>query len=225
MKLFKTFLIVTSLFLSSISVLSFANNLSVRNLFGAHIEVGLGERNFTPSADPEVANVLELQKALKNQLSFPLIDQLDVATNEVARSVVLVNYLTASHKLLQITQTAIESESALAESYQTLGKTCEEPIAGLNKEFTTAVQNYEYEGAHALSLQIAKLRACVAENAVYYKEHLLYSDGLKSLQIALQKRVEYVETHQDNIVRYYDLLKPQLLKELYTISQTLEGNF
>ncbi|MDR2541630.1 MAG: hypothetical protein LBD11_07980 [Candidatus Peribacteria bacterium] len=206
-------------------MLSFANNLSVRNLFGTHIDIGLGVTLSSTNVDQEVANVLALQKVLKNQLSFPLIDQLDVATNETARNVVLVNYLTVSQKLLQTSQTAIESELALAESFQTLGKTCEEPIVGLNKDFTIAVQEYDYDLAHSLSQQIAKLRACVAENVVYYKEHLLYRDGIKSLQIILQKRVDYVESNQDKIVRYYDILKPQLLKELYSISQTLEGNF
>ncbi|MDR0607966.1 MAG: hypothetical protein LBG52_06605 [Candidatus Peribacteria bacterium] len=48
---------------------------------------------------------------------------------------------------------------------------------------------------------------------------------MHALQAVLQKRVEYVETNQDKIVRYYEILKPQLLKELYAISQTLEENF
>ena len=95
----------------------------------------------------------------------------------------------------------------------------------MNADFTAAVQSYDFRSARSLAQQIASQRACIAENTVYYTEHLLYRDTTLSLQTTLQKRVEYLTLHKENIIAYYDVLKPQLLKELYDISQTLEVNF
>jgi hypothetical protein len=225
MKVLKSLGMVVSVVLSGIGTFSLANNLAVRELFGTHIEIGLGESKTLSDAEVKLSNVLEVQKELKNQLSFPLIDQLDVATNETMRGIVLKNYLSSSQSLLRVSSSVLESEQALITTFQTAGKSCEAPITDLNKDFTRAVQEYDYPLASSLSQQIAKLRACAAENAVYYKEHLGYRDGVNALQTVLQKRVEYVEEHQEAIVKYYEILKPQLLKELYAISQTLEGNF
>ncbi|MDR0607967.1 MAG: hypothetical protein LBG52_06610 [Candidatus Peribacteria bacterium] len=157
---------------AGISMGSLASNLVVRELFGTHIEIGLGESNSGSGKDIKLSNVLLVQKALRNQLSLPLIDQWDVARNETARGVVLKNYLTSSQSLLRVSQAMLASEQELVDSFQTAGKDCEIPITDLNRAFTIAVENYDYPLAQSLSQQIAKLRACVAEYVVYYKEHL-----------------------------------------------------
>jgi hypothetical protein len=225
MKVLKSLCVIVGVLLFGVSVVSLANNLAIRELFGTHIEMGLGEFDGASNTGIQLSNVLAVQKELKNQLSFPLIEQLDVASNETARGVVLTNYLSSSQALLRVSHTALVSEQALVDTFQTAGKDCEAPIIELNKDFTRAVQEYDFTLASSLSQQIAKLRACAAENAVYYKEHLWYREGVNSLQVMLQKRVDYVETHREKIIRYYDILKPQLLIELYAISHTLEVNF
>jgi hypothetical protein len=39
---------------------------------------------------------------------------------------------------------------------------------------------------------------------------------------ALQKKVEYLTENREKIAKYYEILKPDLLKELYDISKVVE---
>jgi hypothetical protein len=65
------------------------------------------------------------------------------------------------------------------------------------------------------------LRACVAKNEVFAKAHASYASSSKSLSV-LQKRVEYLSKNRQKIAKYYEILKPDLLEELYDISKTVE---
>jgi hypothetical protein len=83
------------------------------------------------------------------------------------------------------------------------------------------VKNYNYNRAESIAKEIAELRACVARNEVYAKAHASYASSSKSLT-TLQKRVEYLSKNREKIAKYYEILKPDLLKELYDISKTVE---
>ena len=213
----------------------FAENLVIWRLLGTHLHLGMMKGDPTSSTSSSSSSsssfqssfphILALQQELKKQTTSNLIEQLDYANSESARAVILENYLSSSSQLLSTTQMFIEQESRAIEEYIMTINTCESPIKRLNDDFTLAVQQYDFTTAHSLSQQVASLRVCIAENTVYYKEHLLYRDSTLSLQTTLQKRVDYLTTHKANIITYYDMLKPQLLKELYDISQTLEVNF
>jgi hypothetical protein len=83
------------------------------------------------------------------------------------------------------------------------------------------VQRFDIVASERVARSIAELRACMAENEVYYKEHLSYREGLSGVQAILQKKVEYLLANEEKIVKYYDMLKPQLLQELYEISKKI----
>jgi hypothetical protein len=83
------------------------------------------------------------------------------------------------------------------------------------------VKTYNYDRAEAISQEIAELRACVARNEVYAKAHASYASSSKSLN-TLQKRADYLSKNREKIAKYYEILKPDLLKELYDISKTVE---
>ena len=203
----------------------FAENLVIFRLLGTHLNLGMGkETNLSPS-QPAFSSILSLQQELKNQTTSSLIDQLDAVRTEKERSLVLEKYLSSAQHLLSTSTNLTQQEDATIEEYSRKIKDCETPINKLNVDFTAAVQRYDFTASRALSQEIATLRSCIAENTVYYKEHLVYRDSTLSFQTTLQKRVDYLTTNKEKIITYYDILKPQLLKELYDISQTLEVNF
>jgi hypothetical protein len=41
----------------------------------------------------------------------------------------------------------------------------------------------------------------------------------------MQKKANYLSENKYKIAKYYEILKPDLLKELYEISKTVEANF
>jgi hypothetical protein len=61
----------------------------------------------------------------------------------------------------------------------------------------------------------------VARNEVYSKAHASYASSSKSLN-TLQKKVDYLSENREKVAKYYEILKPDLLKELYDISKTVE---
>jgi predicted phage tail protein len=179
----------------------------------------------SPSSTSLSADILLAQETIKNQLSYPLIEQLDNADSESTRARILNTYLTSSTQLLNTTDSLLNQENAIIETYSRNVKDCEASIAPLNADFSFAVQHYDSILAHNIASKIAKQRICIAENTVHYKEHLLYGGTTLYVRETLQKRVNYITTNKEKIAQYYNILKPQLLEELYTISRTLEVNF
>ena len=102
---------------------------------------------------------------------------------------------------------------------------CTTPLRRQNEDYQLAIKQYQPQRATVLAREIAQNRACIAENTVYYREHLLYHDMMQNSQTKIQKRITYLEAHRERIAQHYEILKPQLLRELYTVSQTLQANF
>ena len=60
---------------------------------------------------------------------------------------------------------------------------------------------------------------------MYLKGYSLYRDTTLSQQKGLMKKIDYLNLNTYDIIKYYELLKPQLLKDLYTISMTFSTNY
>jgi hypothetical protein len=171
------------------------------------------------------SDILAVQQGIKNQLSTDVVAELDLANSEPARLLILETYLSRSQHLLTIANSLLERETTAIGEYNNKIKDCETPINQLNTDFTLAIQRYDFVSSQQISATIATKRACIAENTVYYREHIAYRESTLAVQTSLQKRVDYIITNKEKIAQYYTLLKPQLLKELYDISQTLEVNY
>ena len=218
-------LLVLSVGLTFFSGFSFGANVSVWDLFGEHIAIGLGHSSIATPSLSQVSNILELQREMNNQISYDILRDLDFARTNVERSLVVSNYLSRARQLFRSAQQYLDREELTLSNFDRKIKECEAPITQYNADFSRAVENYNYVSAQRISAQIADLRGCIAENTVLYRERVLYRDMLSSAKTALEKRITYIESQQDKIVSYYDILKPQLLKELYDVSQTLQVNF
>jgi hypothetical protein len=219
------YLLLSLIALGALSSPLFAGNVSIRELLGMHIDIGLGKSLVQNANAQTFPDILSTQQALKKQVAYDLVGALDAGMNEQARTLTLTKYLSDTHQLLQTTQRFLDQEDLLITQYTTKVKDCETPLKQANADFAVAVQSYNLSSAQKISQEIAKLRACSAENGVYYKEHLAYKNATLALQTSLQKKRDYVATNQEKMVKYYDLLKPQLLKVLYDLSRVLEVNY
>ncbi|MDD2537565.1 MAG: hypothetical protein PHU61_03705 [Candidatus Absconditabacteria bacterium] len=218
------FLSSLSLFLLSFPVL--ASNLFVWDLLGTHIEVGLNQRKtqFSLLSDGDI-DPLSFQKAMVFWSQYDILVDLDRASTPDERAKALDIYLSNLSSLLTLQSSYLQQEEEEIIYYATRISSCEQDIPTQNLLFNQALATYDYQTADRASKEIASLRACVAENTVYHTSHLVYKKQLVESSSVLQKKFTYLELNKVKIIQYYDLLKPQLLQELYAISQTLSANY
>ena len=201
---------------------SCAANPFVRNLLWTQIEIWLNQRSSAWNfKDWRAGNSLALLQETSNQNKFDLVSELDKAKTEQERLKIIDQYIYSMNNTILNGQSLWDYEQSQVDYYNNEAKKCEDPIKSKNSEFSNAVKNYDYEKAERISKEIAELRACVARNQVYSKAHASYASSSKSLK-TLQKKVDYLSENREKIAKYYEILKPDLLKELYDISKTVE---
>lgn len=203
-----------------------AKNLFVRSLLGSQIEIWLWQRQNVPNYWWlwEWGNALTLYQENKYWYKYDLIWELDKASTEEERLQILDQYISHLSSSTSSSSQMYNYEKWEVEKYKKLAKDCEAPIKQKNNDFTTAINNYDYEKAESVSEQIAELRACIAKNEVYAKAHSAYASSIWSTKV-MQKKANYLSENKYKIAKYYEILKPDLLKELYEISKTVEANF
>lgn len=222
MNIFKSTLLLVVPWILLFWGFSFAWNSLVRNLLWTQLEIWLTQRSsIWELRDWSAGNSLLLQQEVINQNKFDLISQLDTAKTEQDRLKIINQYINSLNSTISNWKNLWNYEQSQVDYYNKAAKECEAPIKWKNSEFAAAVKNYNYEKAEYISKEIAELRACVARNEVYAKAHASYASSSNSLS-TLQKRVDYLSKNKEKIAKYYEILKPDLLKELYDISKTVE---
>ena len=223
MKIFRSCFLALICGISLFWSFSFAGNPFVRNLLWTQLEIWLSQRSsFWEFRDWRAWNSLILQQEVANQNKFDLIWQLDKAQSESERLKIIDEYIISLNNTIFNGQNLWNYEQSQVDYYTNEAKKCESPIKWKNSEFSDAIKSYNYDKAESIAKEIAELRACVARNEVYAKAHASYASSSKSLN-TLQKRVEYLSKNREKIAKYYEILKPDLLKELYDISKTVEN--
>lgn len=201
-------------------------DLFVWNILWTQLEIWINARDNTISSRKKTAISNSLTAHSQNiyRKNFDLVAELDRATSEDERLNIIDQYISNLSDAIASSSKISEYESSQIEIYKTKAKECESQIKWKNSEFSAAVQNYDFEKSESLMEEIADLRACVARNDVYAKAHASYASVSNSAN-TLQKRVDYLTENKEKIAKYYEILKPDLLKELYDISKTVESNF
>ena len=220
---------ITFLILSSIVVyygsFSFAGNIFIWNLLGTQIEIWLNLRNNSSTAQNwQPLNSLSAQNDIAYRNNYDLVSELDKASSESSRLAIMNQYISNGSNVIANSSARYEQENQLVNKYKDAAKECESKIKERNSAFSTAVKSYDYELAEWIADEIAELRACVAKNEVYAKAHASYASATKDLT-KLQNKINYISDNKSQIAKYYEILKPDLLKELYDISQTVNVNF
>jgi hypothetical protein len=225
MRNFKPILLLLILWILLFWSFSFAGNPFVRNLIGTQLEIWLNQRlNVWEFVDWGAINSLVMQQEIVSQNQFDLIWQLDKAKGEQERLRIIDQYIISLNNTMSNWKFLWNYEQSQVDYYNNIAKECEAPIKWKNSEFSAAVKSYNYEKAESISKEIAELRACIAKNQVYAKAHASYASASKSLT-SLQKKSDYLSKNKEKIAKYYEILKPDLLKELYDISRTVEASF
>lgn len=202
---------------------SFAGNWFVWSLLWTQLEIWLNQRsNIWEFKNWNGGNSLILQQEISSQWQFDLVSELDKAWSEQERLKIMDQYIVSLNNSISNGKNLGDYEQSQIDYYDNEAKKCESSIKSKNSEFSNAVKSYNYEKAEAISQEIAELRACVARNEVFAKAHASYSSSSKSLN-NLQKRVDYLSKNREKIAKYYEILKPNLLKELYDISKNVEN--
>ena len=188
----------------------------VWDLLGIHIEIGLHE-------------VSEKDSSLMSQISFlswfQLITSLDKTHSEGEREKVLNQYLWACQSFSSKLESSVHNEEIQEENYKTKYAECSLNLDYYNNLFKTSFLEGDFNNAHNYAEKIAEIRSCEAKNLTYQKEHQYYKKFYTSQGPHLQKRCDYIAENKSKIIKYYEIMKPDLLKELYKISVTLETNF
>ena len=204
---------------------SFAGNPFVRNLLWTQLEIWLNQRsNVGKLRWGESKNALLANQESSNLNRYDLISELDKAKDEQERLKVIDNYIVLLKNSVSNGTEMYNYEQSQVNYYNSAAKECEAPIKSKNTEFSEAIKAYNYDKAESVAQEIAELRACVARNEVFAKAHASYASAAKWLG-SLQSKADYLSKNREKIAKYYEILKPDLLKELYDISKTVENNF
>lgn len=203
---------------------SFAWSSLVWNLLWTQLEIWLNQRSNINLIEWDVSNALSVQQQVVNWNQYDLVWALDKAKTEQERLNILDQYIASLSSSVSNWTSLQNYENSQVDFYKNEVKRCEAPIKSKNSEFSNAVKSYNYEKAESISKEIAEMRACAARNEVYVKAHASYASAAKSLS-SLQKRVDYLSKNKQKIAKYYEILKPDLLKELYDISKVVDENF
>jgi len=203
----------------------YAWNPFVWNLLWTQLEIWLNQRsNVWVSIDWKQINALSVRQENSTRIKYDLISELDKAASEQERLQIIDQYIISLSGSVGDGMNMYNYEQSQVDYFSDAAKECEVPIKTKNSEFSDAVKSYNYEKAEIISDEIAELRACVAKNDVYAKAHASYALAAKSLS-SLQKKIDYLSENKEKIAKYYDILKPDLLKELYDISKIVESEF
>ena len=225
MRSFKAISLILIVWVSLLWSFWFAGNPFVWNLLWTQLEIWLSQRSTVWTfRDGRAWNSLVLQQEVSSQNNFDLIAELDKAKSETERLGIIDQYIESLNSVISNGKDLGNYEQSQVDYYNSAAKECEAPIKWKNSEFAEAVKNYNYDRAESIAEEIAELRACIARNEVYAKAHASYASSSKSLN-TLQKRADYLSENRAKIAKYYEILKPDLLKELYDISRTVESNF
>ena len=138
------------------------------------------------------------------------------------RETTLENYLIDGENILS-SLNYLESSLINEESTITLTRnTCEAQLNQANTLYSTSINSND-ENWFLSSVESAKeARTCIAEQHVNLASLQALRNKRDRYAQIINARVSYLRNNQDLIIRHYDILKPQLLSNLYKISVDLE---
>ena len=138
------------------------------------------------------------------------------------RETMLENYLIDGENILSslnyLESSLINEESTITSTRNT----CEAQLNQANTLYSTSINSND-ENWFLSSVESAKeARTCIAEQHVNLASLQALRNKRDRYAQIINARVSYLRNNQDLIIKHYDILKPQLLSNLYKISVDLE---
>ena len=138
------------------------------------------------------------------------------------RETTLENYLIDGENIVSslnyLESSLINEESTITSTRNT----CEAQLNQANTLYSSSINSND-ENWFLSSVESAKeARTCIAEQHVNLASLQALRNKRDRYAQIMNARVSYLRNNQDLIIRHYDILKPQLLSNLYKISVDLE---
>lgn len=101
-------------------------------------------------------------------------------------------------------------------------KNCQTDLTNANQSFNTSLKSRNENWFYDAVEKAKKARACLWEEQVNNNVTKTVLNMLEKYEIPTEKRVTYLRNNQSLIVKHYEILKPKLLSELYSIAVQLD---
>ncbi|MBF0932268.1 MAG: hypothetical protein HXJ92_02585 [candidate division SR1 bacterium] len=138
------------------------------------------------------------------------------------RETTLENYLIDGENILSslnyLESSLINEESTITSTRNT----CEAQLNQANTLYSTSINSNDESGFLSSVESAKEARTCIAEQHVNLASLQALRNKRDRYAQIINARVSYLRNNQDLIIRHYDILKPQLLSNLYKISVDLE---
>ncbi|MBB1557029.1 MAG: hypothetical protein HG439_000830 [candidate division SR1 bacterium] len=138
------------------------------------------------------------------------------------RETTLENYLIDGENILSslnyLESSLINEESTITSTRNT----CETQLNQANTLYSTSINSNDENGFLSSVESAKEARTCIAEQHVNLASLQALRNKRDRYAQIIDARVSYLRNNQDLIIRHYDILKPQLLSNLYKISVDLE---
>ena len=102
-------------------------------------------------------------------------------------------------------------------------QTCQNQLTTANQKYVTSLNSKnEYQFNQAVD-NAKKAKRCIWEEQVNQSVEKTLLQQVQEYLTKIEKRHTYLKNNQALIIRHYDILKPSLLRELYSIAVELES--
>ena len=138
------------------------------------------------------------------------------------RETTLENYLIDGENILSslnyLESSLINEESTITSTRNT----CETQLNQANTLYGASINSNDENWFLSSVESVKEARTCIAEQHVNLASIQALRNKRDRYAQIINARVSYLRNNQDLIIRHYDILKPQLLSNLYKISVDLE---
>ena len=214
-----------SLFLGGGALIGGGVSASVLDIIDLHFQ--LAESSFV------YQNITQnqLQKKFKNSdLWFVLSESEEFINTDLTqllntsdRENVLANYILDWLNLEQILGYHYNQQSSQLNAEKTQLATCQADLNIANANYRSALENNQEALYDQALRQVKQARTCIWEYGVSTSSLATLNNKIVRYRNAIQRRTQYLQANQSLIIKNYDMLNLQKLRELQKITSVLES--
>lgn len=214
-----------SLFLGGVALIGGGVSASVLDIIDLHFQ--LADSSFV--YQNSVQN--QLQKKFKNSdLWFVLSESEEFINTDLTqllntsdREKALANYILDWLNLEQTLSYHYNQQSSQLNADKTQLATCQADLNIANTNYRSALENNQETLYNQALRQVKQARTCIWEYGVSTSSLATLNNKIVRYRNAIQRRTEYLQANQSLIIKNYDMLNLQKLRELQKITSALES--
>jgi len=202
--------------------LSFASASRLSEIMQYHFQYS--SVNWIKSSKTDTKNITtDLWYLLSQSDNYLKQDIAKLLDNEATRKTNLNAYIVDGNSLISALGYQKNKLNNDLEKTATKIQTCQNQLTTANQKYVTSLNNRN-EMQFKQSVESAKqAKRCIWEEQVNQSAIKSLLQQVQQYSTKIEKRHSYLRSNQSLIIRHYDILKPSLLKELYSIAVQLES--